>query len=114
MRLLFAIIALSVYGISAGTVFACPFMTAAATHEEACSDCPKEESCPPEACILLCPYTVENTAVITSEDHHVPYVPVVASVFAASSLTRVHLLPRAHTREIDSSALYLRNRVLLI
>jgi hypothetical protein len=112
MRLLLAAIALTVYGLTAGAAFACPFMTAAPSHEEPCSDCPKQERCPPEACVLLCSYTVETTAIVTT-DEHAPLVPVVAPALQLPSLTLLHV-PRAHTREFDSSALYLRNRVLLI
>lgn len=114
MRLLLAVIALTVYAlIAAGTVFACPFMTAAQSHEEPCSDCPKEERCPPEVCVLICPYTVETTAVVTTEEHHAFAVPAAAPALQLPSVTRVHV-PQAHTRELDSGALYLRNRVLLI
>jgi hypothetical protein len=112
MRLLFAAIALTVYGLTAGTAFACPFLMAA-THEEPCSDCPTEERCPPEACVLVCPYTVETTAIVTTDEHHAAFVPVVAPALQLPPLTRVHV-PQAHTREFDSGDLYLRNRVLLI
>jgi hypothetical protein len=118
MRVLLAAIALTVYGLTAGiAAFACPFMTtAAASHEEPCSDCPKQESCPPSACVLICQYTVENTAVVTScDEHNLPFVsgpfPVVLHI---PSLTRVHVPHRVHTRDFDSNGLYLRNRVLLI
>jgi hypothetical protein len=113
MRLLLAAIALTVYGVTAGVAFACPFMTAAPSHEEPCSDCPKEESCPPEACLLLCPYTAEKTAAVKTDEDDVPVVPVVAIAFRPS-LAGVDVVRQAQTREFDSGALYLRNRVLLI
>jgi hypothetical protein len=115
MRLLLAVIAFTVYGLTAaGTAFACPFMTAAATHEEPCSDCPKEERYPPEACFLICPYTTEKTALTTADEHQIPLVLVAAPTFQIPALTRIHGVPRAHTVDVDLVALYLRNRVLLI
>ena len=115
MRVLITVIARAVLGISAAsTAFACPFMTAAPAHEGPCSECPKEESCPPETCLLLCPYTVETTAIVSIDEHHVGFLPAVVSTLQFPALTRVQVVRRAPTREIDSGALYLRNRVFHI
>ena len=115
MRVLVAVIAIAVLGLTAtGTAFACPFMTAPPPHEEPCSECPKQESCPPEACLLLCPYTVERTAIVSIDEHYVPFLPAVVSTLHFPALTRVQVVRRAPTRELGSGELYLRNCVFLI
>jgi hypothetical protein len=115
MRFLVAVIALTAYGLSApGMAFACPFMATAATHEEPYSDCPKEDRYPPEACILICPYTAEMTAVITADEHQLPLVLAMTSPLHIPFLSRVDVVSRAQTRELDSGGIYLKNRVLLI
>jgi hypothetical protein len=91
MRLFVTALAVLLYGMTAcGPAFACPRMSAAPGHEEPCSDCPKEEKCPREACMLLCPYTVEKTAVVTPENHDVPVLPAVA--FAPQLPSPAHAL----------------------
>ena len=115
MRLFVTVLALLLYGMTAGgPAFACPLMSAAPAHEEPCSDCPKEEKCPPEACMVLCPYTVEKTAVVTPESHDVPVLTAVALLLPIPSLTRKEAVRQAPTRELDSGELYLRNCVFLI
>jgi hypothetical protein len=119
MRLLLtlAVVLLGLPGIS--SAFTCPRMTPAEVHNESCSHCPNEEpeeSCPVSECLLICPYTVEKTAVLNAEG--------LADAFTLSVQPYALLVPPpvpiaanhiAHlTGDFDAGQLYLINRVLLI
>ncbi len=116
LRLAIAAIVLGLPGVSRS--FACPLMTTADAHEEPCSDCPDEgeESCPRSECLVICPYTVEKTAVWTGGNLASSVIPQVerSSALIVRSLPDPHLFLKSTPREFDSAPLYLVNRVLLI
>src|SRR5215217_3444829 len=114
MRLLLtfavAVLLLGLPGIS--TAFTCPLMRPAEVQNDSCSHCPndkQEESCPASACLLICPYTVEKTAVVTGEgltDTAIPLVELSRGLVHPPLLDApVPVLPL--TEEFDSGPLYL-------
>jgi len=112
-----AVILLGLPGVS--VAFACPFMMTATAEETPCSHCPgeKEESCPRSACLHICPYSVEKTAVVAEEA--IPPPAVLPEVARSSILIAPPLVDRSRiltpaARDSDAHPLYLLNRVLLI
>ncbi len=116
LKLAVAVLLLSLPTVS--SAFDCPLMTATAAHAEPCSDCPaeEEESCPLSDCLLICPYTVEKTAVWTGEKLTSSFIPQAER----SSALIIRLFPDAHLfsmsapRDFHSGPFYLINRALLI
>ena len=112
-----AVVLLGLPGIS--SAFSCPLMTPAEVQSEPCSHCPDDKqdgSCPVSACLLICPYTVEKSAVLASEGLTDTVMSRVQLSFGivqpplSDALVAVVRL----TRDFDSRPLYLLNRVLLI
>ena len=112
-----AVVLLGLPGIS--SAFTCPLMIPAEVQGGSCSRCPEEKpenSCPASECLLICPYTVEKTAVLNAEG--------LTDTFTFSVQPDTLLLPpnvsdvvghmAGLTGDFDSSPLYLLNRVFLI
>ena len=110
-----AVVLLGLPGIS--SAFTCPLMTP--VQSGSCSHCPEEKSdksCPASECLLICPYTVEKTAVLNAEG--------LTDTFTLSVQPDTLLVPpdvpdvsdhvARLTGDFDSRPLYLLNRVLLI
>ena len=111
-----AVVLLGLPGVSGA--FDCPLPMTAGAEEAPCSHCPdeKKESCPRSACPLICPYTVEKTAMLAAGGPPVAFVPDVdrnfvpiTPVFAERAITSG--LP---ARDSKVPPLYLLNRVFLI
>jgi hypothetical protein len=121
MRPLLALaIAVTLLGVpGTSNAFTCSLMPAADVQNEPCSHCPsdkQQESCPLSACVLICPYTVETTAVLAGEglpDAHM--LPVqLSSVLIHPPVSDTAIPVGGLTDSFDSGPLYLLNRVLLI
>lgn len=111
---------LALVGMS--NLFACPAMASLGrAQKEPCSHCPsekqekkQEKGCPRSACITVCPYGSEKTAVVSVDD--ASNALVVYRRFADISPLR----PFEPTAEVSATLrcnqrpLYLLNRVLLI
>ena len=119
MRLLLtlAVVLLGLPGIS--NAFTCPLMTPAEVQSGSCSHCSEEKpqnSCPASECLLIGPYTVENTAVLNAEGltdtFTLPVQPDTLLLPPDVSDVVGHMARR--TGDFDSPPLYLLNCVLLI
>ena|SRR5687767_1423379 len=99
--------------------FTCPSMTEAGVQEKPCSDCPDGEthdSCARSACLLICPYTIEQTAGLMRHNATHPFTPEVeqSAVFVVPSLADSPRLLSAAARVSAAGTLYILNRALLI
>lgn len=117
LTLTIAVVLLGLPGIS--SAFSCPPMTPAEVQNEPCSHCPddkQEESCPVSACLLICPYTVEKSAVLGREGlTDTVMSPVqLSSGIVYPPLSDALVAVARFTRDFDLRPLYLLNRVLLI
>lgn len=124
MRNLLKLTTLMVLGALAGTnnTFACPVMTSLDhAQKEPCSHCPsgkqekkQEKECPRSACLSVCPYASEKTAVVSFDDASNAFV--VCKRFATTEPLRP-FEPTAKLSAVlrcNQRQLYLLNRVLLI
>jgi hypothetical protein len=117
LRCAVAAMVVSLPGVS--SAFTCPLMPAAEARNEACSPCPEEkqqESCPRSACLLVCPYTLERTAVLNGEGLTVGFV-LDAQFFSAvlrPRLSDARVQMAGAQEPFATPTLYLLNRVLLI
>jgi hypothetical protein len=102
------------------SAFTWPLMLAASAQNNERSHCPGEkqhdDSCPHSACFLICPYTVEKTAVLNGEGVVLAFIleGQPSSALIRYPLSDASLLAMGPQYAPDSAALYLRNRVLLI
>jgi hypothetical protein len=70
MKALAVIVAVTMLGLPGiGSAFTCPLVKTVEAPEKHCENCPrqKDEPCPPPDCLLVCPYTLEITAVSSRE-----------------------------------------------
>lgn len=113
-----SVLLLGLPGMSA--VFDCPLP---ATASESCSHCDGEteegeekQSCPRSVCVLICPYTAQSAALLTSDNRTVTVLPVAAldSGLATPLVFDTARISTPTRRAFDAAPVYLVNRALLL